>query len=419
MSGEAVAWAKRAGTGLGVGPYTLLLLIADYADQEAKAWPGIGLLSEMIGTSERSIMRWVKVLEGAGLIEKTHRTAWCALDNPSCLAKGPHKHRTSNLYQLRLDRTARPREDAQPQGVTGNQKSKPDNLSLMEKTAESSQSSISDNLSLEGFIPDNFCVSNLTPVSPICNSEPPDVELPDLTLGESFPEGAREASVGLGMGEADQAGEVLAAEPLDLPDARASQMGGSPAGRRRRRRVHPRRSAVTAVKRRGGTPGAVGSQKVARGPSGDFGDDGVLVAECLPPALQALDRQGLARVAGMLRDRLDAGWKPSEIRALMDQKLPPKVHRLAALVASRLEANVDVQAAPARLREQAEKAGRERRDALREHHDQQVADAVGDVEVDPEFEALIAQVAAEMPDANWATWTRIAMDRRGEGGASA
>lgn len=88
---------------------------------------------------------------------------------------------------------------------------------------------------------------------------------------------------------------------------------------------------------------------------------------------------------------------------------------MAALVAARLEANVDPQAAPERLREQAERRDRERLAALRASQDRQVEALVDDV-VDAEFDALVAQVAAEMPDASWATWTRIAMERRGEGG---
>lgn len=138
----------------------------------------------------------------------------------------------------------------------------------------------------------------------------------------------------------------------------------------------------------------------------------MLIAECLPPALQALDRAGGQRVARMLGERLEAGWTPREIRALMDQALPPKVHRLAALVASRLEANVAVEAAPSRLRAEADKRGEQRRQALREQQDQAVAEACEDRPVDPEWEALIAQARAEMPDAGYPTWTRIALSRR-------
>ena len=51
-------------------------------------------------------------------------------------------------------------------------------------------------------------------------------------------------------------------------------------------------------------------------------------------------------MAGLLRDRLAAGWGAEQIRSLMDQPLPERVGRLSALVARRLELNVDVEAPP-------------------------------------------------------------------------
>ena len=72
-----------------------------------------------------------------------------------------------------------------------------------------------------------------------------------------------------------------------------------------------------------------------------------LLGDCLPDSMQdGLDRQGALRIAGLLRERLDAGWRPHQIRRVMDQALPARVSRLSGLVASRLEANVDLALAP-------------------------------------------------------------------------
>lgn len=79
-------------------------------------------------------------------------------------------------------------------------------------------------------------------------------------------------------------------------------------------------------------------------------DDRSVLASCLPDALQALDASGAVEVAASLRGRLAAGWRPFEIRQLLDSPLPPKVFRLSALVLRRLEDNVAVDAAPAALR---------------------------------------------------------------------
>lgn len=79
-------------------------------------------------------------------------------------------------------------------------------------------------------------------------------------------------------------------------------------------------------------------------------DDRSVLAACLPDALQVLDASGAVEVAASLRGRLAAGWRPFEIRQLLDSPLPPKVFRLSALVLRRLEDNVAVGAAPAVLR---------------------------------------------------------------------
>jgi len=73
-----------------------------------------------------------------------------------------------------------------------------------------------------------------------------------------------------------------------------------------------------------------------------------LVDECLPESMRVMDAAGARMVAGLLEARLGAGWRPGEIRAVMDQRLPERVGRMAALVASRLERNVVPGLAPSR-----------------------------------------------------------------------
>lgn len=73
-----------------------------------------------------------------------------------------------------------------------------------------------------------------------------------------------------------------------------------------------------------------------------------LVDECLPESMWVMDAAGARMVAGLLEARLGAGWRPGEIRAVMDQRLPERVGRMAALVASRLERNVVPGLAPSR-----------------------------------------------------------------------
>ena len=72
MSSEAMAWAKQCSEA-GPVPQLVLILMADWADHENKAWPGIKKLANLTGRSERTIIRAIKRLEDFGLITKSAR----------------------------------------------------------------------------------------------------------------------------------------------------------------------------------------------------------------------------------------------------------------------------------------------------------------------------------------------------------
>lgn len=122
-----------------------------------------------------------------------------------------------------------------------------------------------------------------------------------------------------------------------------------------------------------------------------------LLGDCLPDSMQdGLDRQGALRIAGLLRERLDAGWRPHQIRRVMDQALPARVSRLSGLVASRLRSNVDPSLAPNKVRADAE---RRRREAAQRRSD---AIAAPDrPQHDPALEAALTRVRQRMPGASW------------------
>lgn len=189
VSSEALAWAKRC-CGVGSVAQLILVLMADWADHEDRAWPGIKTLSGMTGRSERTVIRAVKRLEEEGLIEKSTRAQWCALDNPVCRSKGAHKHRTSNVYKLNVGSVPLSRrgpgsvssdggrgvvsvscEVVEVSGGVG--QSVPDSRVPGVESAESRHFSISDKTGSP----------LVTLVSPICNKDLPEEELPDLTLG--------------------------------------------------------------------------------------------------------------------------------------------------------------------------------------------------------------------------------------------
>jgi hypothetical protein len=139
-----------------------------------------------------------------------------------------------------------------------------------------------------------------------------------------------------------------------------------------------------------------------------------LLGDCLPDSMQdGLDRQGALRIAGLLRERLDAGWRPHQIRRVMDQALPARVSRLSGLVASRLEANVDPVLAPDKVKAAAE---RRRRSAAR-RRSEEIAGPDRPA-ADPAFERALALVREQMPGASLLECSRAAaelVERRGEG----
>ena len=374
MSSEAMAWAKRCGE-VGSVPQLVLMLMADWADHENKAWPGVKTLASMTSRSERTIIRAVKRLEEAGLIEKSARTAWCALDNPACLSKGPHKHRTSNLYRLKVG--AVPVLPAKGRAAPGAKEgeSKGDKMSLMAETAESCGNPISDKVSPLGSISDISGRSIVTPVSPVCISDTKEIYPPDQTPPAP--------PCGAGARPPGRAGPAPGTRPAH--PAAAAAPGATPAPPAGPAEPEPsaaRPAGVGAGSGGRGVPAAArtapaaasdaqGAREPRRSPSGGPGGrsdvpvrDLELIGMCLPEWARVMDARGARMVAALLAERVGGGWRPGEIRALMGEPPAGGARRMSALVAYRLRENVDPGAAPARAGETAREVG-ERRAAER------------------------------------------------------
>ena len=71
-----------------------------------------------------------------------------------------------------------------------------------------------------------------------------------------------------------------------------------------------------------------------------------LIGACLPKWMQAMDRTGARQVAGMLAERIAAGWTPAQIRSVMGEMPRNGIKRMSGLVAYRLDENVGVADAP-------------------------------------------------------------------------
>lgn len=118
-----------------------------------------------------------------------------------------------------------------------------------------------------------------------------------------------------------------------------------------------------------------------------------LVGACLPAWMSALDKRGARKVAEALKARVDAGWQPSQIRGLLDGNPPSQVMHMASLVLNRLERNVDIDCAPARLNAEAKKRASERCKQI-------IAQREQEVPLDPKVQAA-ANAAKEWVAQNY------------------
>ena len=140
-----------------------------------------------------------------------------------------------------------------------------------------------------------------------------------------------------------------ATEPSRPQEPRERPVGASPS-RRHGSGVKSSSRALQAP-----SEGVSGVKRAVDGPVG--GDPGLpaevrgLLGSCLPASMLrvASDPQGASEVAGLLRERVEAGWRPSEIRSALDEDLPEPVGHLSRLVAWRLRHKVDPALAPVAL----------------------------------------------------------------------
>ena len=179
---------------------------------------------------------------------------------------------------------------------------------------------------------------------------PPQRSTSPTSLGEG------QGSVGSGNGCADEAVvERGAASPVATSAPREHRRG-------------PQR-------RPGGAKGPGG-----RGAESASEADLAVLAACVPEQFRVMDARGLGLVVGLLRERLDAGWAPGEIKRLLDSPPPAEgVKFMSRFVAKRLERLVAVGESP---RAQAAAASRERERLARERAavvDAQAADVAPSV----------------------------------------
>ena len=397
MSFKASHWAVHEVRGLRPVERVLLLVLAEYADDRDCAWPSQDRLADNVETSLSTLRRCLVRLEALGLLTREHR--WV-------MDEAGDTHRASNVYQLHVgatpdwSRLEGGSSGARRAGAAGSGSAVEEQVPYTgqsDRYREAPEEPPVDNSSDDGVFVANADTGHSDGYGGsgrLYRSKPGGIPVTQVT-GISTPKHHRNHQTQPDESEVTSPGGRTASRSGPVGSGRGDARSGSSAGR-------ARRDASPAT----GRPGSVAARlpvEVAE-----------LLGDCLPDSMQdGLDRQGALRIAGLLRERLDAGWKPHQIRQVMDQALPARVSRLSGLVASRLEANVDPVLAPDKVKAAAE---RRRQEAAR-RRSEEIAGSDRPA-ADPAFERALAQVREQMPGASLLECSRAAaelVERRGDG----
>lgn len=361
MSFAALKWAVHEVRGLSHVEKVLLLILSEYSDDRECAWPSQETLAEAVETSLSTLRRSLRRLEALGLISSTRR--WV-------MDERGDTHRATNVYQLHVgavpdweaaggrrrgpDRggagktagTEVPSSGGGGGGAAGGRHAhtgqsdrheRPgtevpvDNLSDLGVSVGGADTGQSDRYggatrpyrSERGGIP----VTRVTAISTPTLQENLQTG-PDRTEGAG---GALEPGLvrsGPGVGSSSYAIGRTAGAAAPGADPGGGNAPGNSSG------------APGAVERASGAPGCGSRSEIAPDRLSR------LLDECLPEWMRAMDAAGARAVGGLLAERLAAGWRPDQIRAVMGRR-PERVGRMSSLVAARLERNVDPALAPA------------------------------------------------------------------------
>lgn len=337
MSIWAVNWAMQ----VDVRPplhKLLLMTLANFADDEDESWPHVATLARLTSVSERSVFRALAALEEAGFISRVMGLR----ENPS---GGLRK--SNSVYRLHVpdEVSRRSNKGVGRPGLlreTPSRSQHDTGVRLVENDSKTPSGVQHDTSVMLADQPDTGVSTNLTLVS-VPYKEEPSVEPSQAPLPPTASSGS---GVGLawlgGVDAADGDGAPPPSEDVgDLGEGVPGLVAGPGSERVPVGRV-PASSSSSSSSSSGAGPGPGPGEGFAGLSLEDWG----LVRACLPEAMQALDGPGVGLVVPLLRERLDAGWRPESLRQVLGaDPLPDRVRYLAGLVAHRV-GRVPVEGAP-------------------------------------------------------------------------
>lgn len=325
MSVRASTWAWSLEEVMG-SEALVLLALADQANDEGFCWPSQQKLAPKARQSVSTLRRSLRSLEKMGLL--------------TTITRSSTRGRRSNVYLLHIG--AKPDLSMKSARTVNLGEDAAQACQMLE---EASSAVFVANKATGQFdrLPQSVTCDRLQPVTGdrLPYIEPPfRTTKPNPTL-PTTPAPDQAASAGVGSGGKTSTQGTKGARNVPVEGA------GVPVGE-----VKPRPgSRVQAGPVKGPRTAEVGLSEQER----------ALVGACLPAWMSALDKRGAYKVAQALKERVDAGWHPSQIRGLLDGNPPPQIIHMASLVLNRLERNVDIDCAPARLNAEAKKRASERR----------------------------------------------------------
>ena len=290
----------------------VLLALADAANDDGVCWPSQAEIGRKARLKDRAVRNQIRSLEAMGLVSVSSRST--------------SQGRKTNVYRLNVgcDFSLQSKQPARNAGwVEGSDSQPVDNSTFRCNQSNRHEMPVGDPTGT--VMP--VATGTVMPVATLYQT--PNIQTPNLTPPPPVVEG----SVGLGTGFADRVaveGESASPVATSVP----------PEGRRGPQK--PRRSPKSEADR--------GAESASEA-------DLAILAACVPASMRVMDARGLGLVVDLLRERLDAGWAPGEIKRLLDSPLPDRVARMSGFVASRLRRLVAVGESP---RAQAVAAARER-----------------------------------------------------------
>ena len=290
----------------------VLLALADAANDDGVCWPSQAEIGRKARLKDRAVRNQIRSLEAMGLVSVSSRST--------------SQGRKTNVYRLNVgcDFSLQSKQPARNAGwVEGSDSQPVDNSTFRCNQSNRHEMPVGDPTGT--VMP--VATGTVMPVATLYQT--PNIQTPNQTPPAPVVEG----SVGLGTGFADRvAAEGESASPVatSVP----------PEGRRGPQK--PRRSPKSEADR--------GAESASEA-------DLAILAACVPASMRVMDARGLGLVVDLLRERLDAGWTPGEIKRLLDSPLPDRVAGVSGFVASRLRRLVAVGESP---RAQAAAAARER-----------------------------------------------------------